>query len=252
MKKISFLAKNHKRPARLIIIVSFIVLNALGILTGILLADLNFSFSGTAMILFVSAFVVGVILYPSKSGKGVRLSPATHYVKQKSCDFILAASAFCMITYFANRPETLFQQNPVLHAAVITNPALPKDSIAKNYKLVNEFNAAMKDENGKMLKWKERKKMLKEQVKEIKKANNLSNGEKALLVILSVLVAAGLLYLVAALSCSLSCSGSDAAAVLVGLGGIALVIFLLIIAFRAIYGRKKKKEKVAEPSAMLK
>ena len=110
----------------------------------------------------------------------------------------------------------------------------------------------MKDENGKMLKWKERKKMLKEQVKEIKKANNLSNGEKALLVILSVLVAAGLLYLVAALSCSLSCSGSDAAAVLVGVGGIALVIFLLIIAFRAIYGRKKKKKKVAEPSAMLK
>jgi hypothetical protein len=58
---------------------------------------------------------------------------------------------------------------------------------------------------------------------------------------LSVVVAIGLIYLVAALACSLSCNGSDAAALIVGIGGAALVAFLLIIAIRAITGKKKKK-----------
>ena len=241
MKKISLWAKHNKRPAQFIIIASFILLNGLGILTGTLLGDLNFSFSGFAFILFVSTFIAGALFYPSRSKMRKGLRPAAYYIKQKGCDILLAASAFCMITYFANRPETFFQQYPALQAAVITNPALPKDSIARNYKLINEFNVSMKDENGKTLKWKERKKLLKEQVKEIKKAKDLSNGEKTLLIILSVLVAAGLIYAIAALSCSLSCSGSDAAAVLVGIGGTALVIILLLVALRAINGKNKKR-----------
>ena len=242
MKKISLWAKHNKRPAQFIIIASFILLNGLGILTGTLLGDLNFSFSGLAIILFVTTFIAGALFYPSRSKMSNGLSPAAFYKRQKGCDLLLAASAFCMITYFANRPETFFQQYPALQAAVSFNPDLPKDSIAKNYKSVNEFNAAMKDHSGNMLKWKERKKLLKEQVKEIKKAKDLSNGEKTLLIVLSVLVAAGLIYLIAALSCSLSCSGSDAAAVLVGFGGTALVIILLLVALRAIKGKNKINE----------
>ena len=85
-----------------------------------------------------------------------------------------------------------------------------------------------------------KKKILKEQIREIKKANDLSEGTKVLLIILSIVVAIGLLFLVAALACNLSCSGSDAVAVIVGIGGLALIIFLLIIAIRAITGKKKK------------
>jgi hypothetical protein len=55
---------------------------------------------------------------------------------------------------------------------------------------------------------------------------------------LSVAVALGLLYLIAALACNLSCAGSDIAAVIVGVGGAGLVIFLLIVVIRKILGRK--------------
>ena len=239
MKKISFWAKNHKRPARIIIVASFILLNGLGILTGILLNDLNIYISGITMLLFVSAFIAGVIFYPSKNKRGTGHNSLPFYFKQKGFDFILAASAFCMVTYSGNRPETLFQQYPVLNASVISVSINPKDSTLKSYRTISEFTASIKNENGESLTWKERKKMLKEQVKEIKKANDLSNGEKTLLIILSVLVALGLIALIATLSCSLSCSGSLGAAVLVGVGGTALIILLLVIAIRAIYGKKK-------------
>ena len=108
MKKISFWAKNHKPPARIIIVASFILLNGLGILTWMLLNDLKIYFSGITMLLFVSAFLAGVIFYPSKNKRGTGHSSPAFYLKQKSCDFVLAASAFCMVTYFGNRPETLF------------------------------------------------------------------------------------------------------------------------------------------------
>ena len=107
----------------------------------------------------------------------------------------------------------------------------------------------MKDENGKMLKWKERKKLLKEQIRGIKKTNELSKGEKVALTILAVLAALGLLFLVASLACNLSCSGSDAAAVIVGLGGGALVIVLLVVAIRAIYNKKRKELRKQEKEA---
>lgn len=83
---------------------------------------------------------------------------------------------------------------------------------------------------------------MKEQIKSIKKDKDLSKGAKTALIILSVLVAAGLFYIVLGLSCSLSCGGSDAAAVIVLLGGTALTIFLLVLAIRAITGKKKKKK----------
>jgi len=60
---------------------------------------------------------------------------------------------------------------------------------------------------------------------------------------LAVIVALGLAALVGALACELSCNGSEGAALLVGIGGTALIIFLLIITIRAIKrGKKEPKE----------
>jgi hypothetical protein len=56
-----------------------------------------------------------------------------------------------------------------------------------------------------------------------------------------VLVAIGLIFLALGLACNLSCNGHDGGAVLVGVGGTALVIFLFIIAIRSIYPGKRKK-----------
>jgi hypothetical protein len=243
MRKISLWAKNHKISARFGIVSIYILLNGLGILIGVLLRELEFTFSVTALVSFVCLFLAGLFVYPSKDQK-VKLSRRAFYVKQKSCDFILVSSSFLMVVFLANRPEKLFINSATMRAAVssVLSRPIGKDSVVKPYKTLNEFSASMKDQDGKTLKWKERKKLLKEQVREIRRSNDLSDGAKALLIILSILAALGLLYLVAALSCNLSCSGADAAAIIVGIGGAALVIFLFIIAMRAITGKKKKQK----------
>jgi pilus assembly protein TadC len=145
--------------------------------------------------------------------------------------------------YFGNRQVTPFSSS-VFSASAINSFSLPKDS-TKAYKSLEDFRKSLKDENGKPLKLKERKKLLKQQIKAIKKDKTISDGGKIGLIILCALLALVLAYGVAALSCSLSCSGSEGAAVFVailGLAGIALLTFFLI---RGIV-RKSRKEKEKE------
>ena len=243
MRKISYWAKAHKWPSRIIIVISFILLNILGIITGILFGQLDINISIEFLLVCFMIFLVAMATYPLKKGKRRKLNPHVSYIRQKICDFILAATTFCMLIYVGNHPDRLFQFYPSLNATVSNRSSLPKDSLSKGYKSIKEFTALMKDENGNDLKWKEKKKLLKEQIKGIKKSNDLSDGEKTLLVILSVLVALGLIALITALACNLSCSGSDAAAVLVGVGGTALIIYLLVITIRSIHGKRKKQKR---------
>jgi hypothetical protein len=150
--------------------------------------------------------------------------------------------------YLGNHPDRIFQYNLALNVASASSHILPKDSIIKSYKSLSDFTASMKNVNGETLKWKEKKKMLKEQVKRIKKANDLSKSEKTLLGILSVLVALGLIFLKGVLSCNLACNGSGGAAALVLVGETVAIVILFVIAIRAIYGKRGKNKKTAKPS----
>jgi len=237
MKKISFWAKDHKWASRILIIVSIALLNVIGIITGILLNNLNVVIPVFIFYLILIIYLASFIVYPAKANKR-RTSFKTFYGWQKTCDFILSASAFVMIICITNgSPAIKIFKN--LYAA--TPVSVPSDSATKSYKSIKEFSASLKDASGKSLPWKEKKKLLKEQVRGIKKANDMSQGGKIALIILSALVATALLTLIAAAACDLSCSGSDAAALIVGVGGTALIVFLLIIAIRAITGKKKRK-----------
>ncbi len=244
MKKISYWAKEHKCQARIAIVVSFIFLNILAFFTGHLLNQIGIFLLPQFLFGCFFIFIIALIAYPLKRQKGTKTKTSTYYYLQKSCDFILAASTFCMIVCLCNRPERLFQFYPQIKAFVVVSPS--KDSSVKHYKSISDFYSSLIDGKGNSLKWKERKKLLKEQVREIKKDNNTSKGEKIALIFLSCAAAAGLLFLVAALACNLSCNGSDAAAVIVGIGGTALVIFLLVVVIRAINGKKRKKKLATE------
>lgn len=245
MRKISAWAKAHKWPARIILIVSLLLLNITGILTGLLLKELAVIIPGSVFLLTILIYVWAILSYPARSTRP-GYAPGQYYTKQKTRDFILAGTAFILFVYISNNNKLVSSSFLSLQAA--TN-AHPPDSQGRAYKPVWKFSASMKDENGKMLKWKERKKLLKEQIRGIKKSNELSKGEKVALTILAVLVALGLLYVVAALACNLSCNGSNAAAVIVGLGGGALVILLLIVALRAIYNKKRRELRRQEKQA---
>ena len=247
MKNLSYWAREHKQAARLIIVISFILLTFLGFITGGLLTDLNFKITYEAYLTSAIIYCSIFLIYPSATQKK-KWGAALFYLRQKSCDFLLTAVTFFIIIYVGNNPENLFKYFPSVNASSISVNIVPKDSSVNSYKSIKEFSLTMKGENGKTLKWKERKKLLKKQVRAIKNSEVLSKGGKTGLIILSILVALGLIYLVATIACSLSCNGSEAAAVIVGIGGTGLIIFLTVLMIKYIQkkGRKKNKEETEE------
>ena len=123
---------------------------------------------------------------------------------------------------------------------------MPKDSSAVTYKSIAAFSTSLKDENGNRLKLKERKRLLKTQIHAIKNAKSISTGGKIALIVLSVVLAFGMVFLISALACSLSCGGAEAGVILLGLGGSILFAFLLVITIRSITGKRKKRLKDKE------
>lgn len=242
MKKISLWAKNNKWQARFLIFGIYLLLNLLGITIGWMLNDMQISISVNAFLFFILLFLAGMFAYPVKSySKNTGISV---YTRQKSCDFILAASTFCMILFIGNKYPHLISNHSAGYTAANASVSFPVDSMKTSYEKMAAFSEKMKAENGKQLSWKEKKKLLKKQVKEIKASGEISPAGKVLLIILSVLVALGLLYVLAALSCSISCGGAEGLAIAVAVLGTGLIIFLLVRLIRSI-NRKTQKVKPA-------
>jgi hypothetical protein len=163
------------------------------------------------------------------------------YWKRKACDFVLASVGFGLAVFIGNRPDQLRFGSFSADARTVVAPDILKDS-AKSYQSISRFESSLKGPDGKLVRWKERKKLLRAEVKAIRRSDESTSG-KVLLTVLAVLAAVGLLYVVAALACSLSCDGADAAALLVGIAGTALVIVLLVVLIHAIYRRQRKERK---------
>lgn len=249
MKKLSAWASHHKWAARIIIICIYPMLNALAAIAGILLFQLNIELPLGLMIAAILICVGAIVYYPRRSDKYVKFAPAAFYLRQKSCDFLLGLTTFLMVMFVINRLNTQLPFYEPLMGASTTETSAPKDSTLRQYKTIQAFSATMKDEKGKALKWKERKKLLKKQLRAIENDDELSDGAKFFLIFLSCVVATGLLILLAALACEISCSGSEALAILVMLLGTGLLVFLLIRVIKRILGksRKKKETPPAEP-----
>ena len=244
MKKISTWAKNNKWLARILVIICHILLNAIGIFTGVLMSDLDINIPVAALPFLIIVVLSSFIFYPRKSEKRNHIDRSVFYTQRKRWDFILAVSTFLITLYIGNHIDNRLKNHPGIYAAISSASSLPGDSTIKSYKKLADFNASLKDNNGKTLKWKERKKLMKEQLKGIRKSGDLSKGEKVALAILTVLLALGLMYVVAGLACGLACNGADAAAWLVLIGGTAVVILLSVIAIRAIYSNRKARRKM--------
>jgi len=239
--KISIWARGHKWIARFLIAGGLILLSCIGILTGILLRDIQLSLPMATMPVIMMMTVVAFIFYPGKHLKRKRINSSLFYIayffRQKTCDFFLLFSTFCMIVYIGNRQEIIIFNFWQVKAAVIGRDISKVDT---PYKSISEFSRLMNDKNGKLLKWKERKKLLKQQVKAIRQSNETSKGQKIFLIVLSIVIAVGLSLLLAALACNLACSGSEALAIVVAAGGAALVAILLTYVIKKITEKKVK------------
>lgn len=248
IKQLSFWAKKHKWPSRFIIVSSFIIMNILGIVTGYLFNSLNVTFSSLVLLLTILVFLIAWLKYPSRKKTTNAIEKDRSYIMQKTCDMVLIGTTFMMFVYFGHR-----QTSPINYFVPTSSAAntfsLPKDS-SKTYKSLEEFKKMLSDENGKPLKLKERKKLLKNQIKAIKNADDLSTGGKIALITLCILLALVLAYGVAALACSLSCSGAEGAAVVVAILGLAGIILLTVFLIRSILRKTKKhKSKELKPEA---
>jgi hypothetical protein len=246
MRKISLWGKHHPWSARIIIIVSTFIISAIAFYLGENTRNNGYTMSSYLFVIICVFYFSTLLAYPNRRKSNTQLKSASHYGYRKYSDFILAACSFGIFFYAGNDPSKLANLPRGLYAA--SPLAGIKDPVP--YKSLPAFYKSLRDENGKLLKWKERRKLLKQQLKGIKHSDEMSQGAKVLLTILCVLVAIGLLYLVAALACSLSCNGSGAAAVLVAIGGTALIVFLFVLAMRGIHRSRTQHKKIAfDPSS---
>ena len=238
MKNISIWASRHKWPARFIIIGSFFILNFIGLFLGDVLTQSQITIPSLWIYAISFIFFAGFITYPSKKQKS---KYKNYYKKQKSSDLLLISTTFLLIICFGNHYHLSKNQSPfgftyvnATALTVITNPELNKASI----------DPSPKKKTSLIKNW---KKKLKENIKTIRREyKDATPGERAALIVLSIIVALGLFLLVLSASCSLSCSGSDGAAILVGILGTGLIIFLLVKVIKRINRGGPKKPK-AEP-----
>jgi hypothetical protein len=241
MKNISIWASRHKWPARFIIIGSFFILNLIGLFLGDALTLSQITIPSLWIYAIGFIFIAGFITYPSRKQKS---KYKNYYKKQKSFDLLLISTTFLLIICFGNHSNLSKNQSPfgftyanATALTVISNPELNKTSI----------DPSPKKKTSLIKNWKRK---LKENIKTIRREyKDATPGERTALIVLSIIVAFALFLLVLSASCSLSCSGSDGAALLVALLGTGLIVFLLVKVIKRINrGGPKKPKTEPQPS----
>ena len=215
----------------------YILLNIIGIFTGQLLREVNVILP---QFYFIACIIVTLALwawYPHKNPGSGNLS----YVRRKLFDFSLVTVTYLMILYGGNNWNYLFINSQSAQASKIIR--IPRDSVISNSPLIKDFITTLKNMDVSKLSQKEKVRLIKQQIKKVKQDDNTSKTNKGILIFLSILAAIILLYGVAALSCSISCGGSEALAIVVAVAGTFLVIFFLVKIIKRInHPRPKKTE----------
>ena len=236
--KVSTWAKRNPWTARFLIVSSHVLLTISAILLGLILTNLGISIPGYIFMTAGLMFSVGLIIYPLQAEKRVRYSKTQFYHRQKLADLMLAGATFIMVLqlgngYF-NSEMKLVQRawNITAEACYvkITQPEKVTSPIEKD---------SGKEFENSITSGKEKRSSLQSRIQKLQsQINKGSEGGKAGLGILLIIGSLGLLFLVVALACNLSCSGAEGAAVMVGILGGAAIIFLLLKAFKMM-GKKK-------------
>lgn len=224
MKNISYWASCHVKTARLLIICIKFLIAATAYYTGITLYKMQIILPAN-IIYSISFFVLLIVIaaYPSK--RKTAAAKKNIYIKQKICDFILPLSSFLVIATIVNNSDVVFSSG-VYGSAVIKHPT------------AQQILASGKTKEA--LTGKEKRVLKKEFFKQLKNyaaatlSGDTDNAGKAWKIILAIIAAVGLLFLLAALVCSLSCGGSDALAILVGILGLAGIIWGLVALIKRI------------------
>jgi hypothetical protein len=230
MQKISYWAHCHVNSARFLIVTIKILLAALAYYTGMALYKMQLVLAAAEIYFFAFVLMVAaVIFYPR--GKKTTVSKKLFYLRQKACDFILPLCAVLVFTAWVNNADVV-NTNAAYGSSIIKHPT------AQQILNSGKTKDALTSKEKRILK-KEFFNQLKVYASATVTGNKAKAGE-ALKTILAIIALVGLLYLLAALVCSLSCGGSDVAAVIIGVLGLAGLIWGFIALIKAINHKGKK------------
>lgn len=217
MKKIAFWAREHKRAARFTIIACYLFLNIIGLFLGDLIHSFKIEFTPLFFGFVTLMTIFGWMIYPSKSRK---YQYKNFFARQKSADLLLISATFLFIVYVGNSLNSHRNSYPnSLQAASIVHTNTGTNVSANTVAKTNLSKKSLR-------------KKIRTEFKKLRKAyKESSDSQKTIYIILAVLAAAGLVWLLSAAACSISCSGSEALAIVVftlGLGGIVFGLVKLI------------------------
>lgn len=218
MRQLSLWARRHVWLSRLLILGIYLLLNGTALLLAALLQALGFQIPVLLTYLACFAFLSGLALYPSRAR---RAAYPNFYGARKAADLVLASCTFFLIVAAALGTGSKGRLPQGVQAAYIT-PG-PGERTGKIQPLKKWLQKKARPADTSL------RAKLKAKILALKVAyRGATNGEKVALIILSILIAAGLIYLLLGLSCGIACSGSEGLAVVVLFLGTGLITFLLI------------------------
>ena len=223
---ISFWAAMNPWTTRFMFAGVQIALATAGVMLGERLAENSIYFSDLSRDVLLGTFLTSSIFYPVKhtSIKFFKHS----YLKQKGFDLALAISGFMLMVNAGNDPAM---------RASFTNLVSFKGHEQQKVNALNDHSQASKQ----LVYYLNDKQQQDEQT--VPQHIATSKGTKIIYTILVVLAALVLGMLLAAAACELSCNGLTGLAVLVGIGGVALLLGLTVWAIKSIWHPKQKKIK---------
>ena len=236
MRKLSRWAKSHPITARLLIILCRFMLLVLAWFLGKQAALTVTDLSPLWLLFFTLLFVVVCWVYPKSA-------TAANYAWRKRCDLTITALSFLMVvclTVQLQQPARLYQS---VQATVPVADSSYREPKAEQ--LLKQF------ENGEKTTFtRKEKRIIRREFNHqlVRYGKAMVTGKKEIqqsagIIILTCIAAVGLFFLVASLACTLSCNGSEAAAVVVLLFGTAAIIWGAV----AIIKSKNKKKAKAVP-----
>lgn len=230
MKAISYWASRHIVYARILIVFIKLSLVVLAAYTAVLLTRLDIVLpyawlSVTCLILTFAA----IICYPSRQHK------KRTYWRQKICDFTLPFCSFIIITAALNNIDSLPNITGAYASSIVKNPT------AADIMASGKTRAQLTRKEKRILRHEFTRQLKNYALAKI--SNDQQKAENSWKVALAIIGFIGLTILLAGLVCELSCGGSDAAAVLVGLLGFAALIWGLVALLKRIRrGPPEKKD----------
>ena len=238
MKTLAYWGSQHPVTTRWVIFFSFVLLNVLCINLAWWAMAHDFLPYPLLLPLSVALGFLGLFLYPVRRWKGTVFSKDNYFRYHKTMDGILVGATLLMVfsgtQYFS--VQAVDPPARAITTALDFRPDQPKNIFDKLKDLKNQVKEKVQTHVAKRLNDYEAAK------------GKMPVWVKILLTVAALAVAFVLWYIIAALACTVACSGNEIAGNIIIIGGTALVVLLLAwVVFQIWKRRGPRPEKIPEP-----